>query len=125
MMHITRAVQTARSCLPITWPLQSFIANNPLWEQTHLSFEHALRHLQRLIPVQGLMPFSYYYECWNKHKITFDNLQTAINAYIERHFHKWELQDKTDIATLFTHLLTQPDARKKINDMEMRHKLNT
>jgi uncharacterized protein len=57
---IQNFIAEASRVLPIFWPLQSFIATNPLWDLHDHSFQEAIVKLKKFSPTQGAMPLKFY-----------------------------------------------------------------
>ena len=71
-----------RACARIapTWPLDRFIAVNPLWGLTEKSFSAAAATLAALSGAQMLMPRAWYRQAYREGRLRDEHLQAAIDA---------------------------------------------
>lgn len=69
-------INQSKAILMEYWPLQAFIATNPLWDLRHQSFFEIVSKTQ----VCGLMPMDYYHEKLKSRMITQNDLSTAIEV---------------------------------------------
>lgn len=90
-MKIVEALSFATKFIPCTWPLQSFVASNPLWDCHDMTMIDAIKFLKKFIPINGFMPISYYYECYHQEKISSDDILQAVNEQIKRWYHSHHL----------------------------------
>ena len=83
-MMIENSIKEAATILPVAWPIKSFIATNPLCGLTALSFEEALRHIQKFSAVEGLMPIHFYQTLYAHQKITAADLKRAVVLFVNQ-----------------------------------------
>ena len=75
---IKQAITEASEWISEYWPLNSFVATNPLWEAKHQSIKTVLSKLYSLHGQFGAMPFSFYIDAFKEGKISPDHLKLAI-----------------------------------------------
>lgn len=75
---IKKAIREASEWISEYWPLNSFIATNPLWETKQHSIKTVLSKLYSLHGQSGTMPLNFYLEAFNEGKISPDHLKKAI-----------------------------------------------
>ena len=57
---IEKFIEEASRALPVFWPLQSFIATNPLWDLHDQPFQEVLVKLKSFTSIEGAMPLNFY-----------------------------------------------------------------
>lgn len=75
---IQSSIEEASSILPDVWPLQSFIALNPIWGLSGKSFRQALNLVQQYLPVNGFLNIQEYLELCSENKISEISLKKAL-----------------------------------------------
>jgi len=80
---IESALKEATKIIPVYWPLPSFIATNPLWDQHEEPLQEVLYNLKDIAGVEGVMPLSFYQALFNKNKTKTDDLVSAIEEYLK------------------------------------------
>ena len=80
---IESALKEATKIIPIYWPLPSFIATNPLWDEHEAPLQEVLYNLKDIAGVEGVMPLSFYQALFNKNKLETDDLVSAIEEYLK------------------------------------------
>lgn len=78
---IKQAIEQATKKLPIYWPLQSFIASNPLWDLHEHTFQNATNLIKNFTPLMGVMPFDFYSNHYEQGTILKQDIAEAINDY--------------------------------------------
>ena len=82
---IKQAIEQATKNLPIYWPLQSFIASNPLWDLHEHTFQEAANVIKKFTPLMGVMPFDFYRKHYEHDTILKQDIAQAINDYNKNH----------------------------------------
>ena len=75
---IKQAITEASEWISEYWPLNSFIATNPLWEAKHHSIKTVLSKLHSLHGQSGTMPLNFYLDAFKEGTISPDHLKQAI-----------------------------------------------
>ncbi|MEM9242535.1 MAG: putative inorganic carbon transporter subunit DabA [Pseudomonadota bacterium] len=83
---VSSAIQQALNYLPVVWPLQQFIATNPLWDLTDQPLEERAKTLQELANIQTTLPLSEYWHYYQQGNITDMAIQQSINEFYLRCF---------------------------------------
>lgn len=86
-MHIDTAIHNANKILMEYWPLNAFIASNPLWGLRNNTFFDAVSHHN----INGLMSTHYYYARYQENAINNQDLQQAIELIENRRLNEPEL----------------------------------
>lgn len=87
-MKIDLAIKAAKAILMEYWPLNAFIASNPLWSLRSKPFLSAISHAN----IQGLMSIEYYHACYQKKLISSQDLREAIRLIEKRSLSDDEIQ---------------------------------
>jgi uncharacterized protein YbcC (UPF0753/DUF2309 family) len=72
-----------KTYIPTYWPLQSFIAVNPLYGLTHHSFNECMIKLSKFIAINGALNFDYYHQSYANGKIGLNSLDLAIKEFLQ------------------------------------------
>lgn len=73
--RVNQAVEQVCQAVTPAWPLDQFIAVNPLWKLTHQSIEEVAAQLASRSGAQLLMPRHYYRQCYAHGQIQLSHLQ--------------------------------------------------
>lgn len=74
---VRQAVERACGRIAPTWPLDRFIAVNPLWERTHEPLPNVAGELAALSGAKLLMPRAWYAEAWREGRLRPEHLRQA------------------------------------------------
>jgi uncharacterized protein YbcC (UPF0753/DUF2309 family) len=80
---IKQAITEASEWINEYWPLNSFIASNPLWEAKHHNIKTVLSKLHNLHGQSGTMPLNFYMDAFKEGKISPDHLKQAIQKNLD------------------------------------------
>ncbi|MFO1256886.1 MAG: putative inorganic carbon transporter subunit DabA [Gammaproteobacteria bacterium] len=67
---IQSSIEEAANILPDVWPLQSFIALNPLWGLKEKPFRKALSLIREYLPIKGFLSINEYLDLQNRNSIS-------------------------------------------------------
>lgn len=76
--EVRDAVQRACARIAPTWPLDRFIAVNPLWERTTEPLPAVAAELAALSGARLLMPRAWYAEAWREGRLRREHLRAAV-----------------------------------------------
>lgn len=79
---IEKFIEEASRALPVFWPLQSFIATNPLWDLHDQPFQEVLVKLKKFTSIEGAMPLKFYQKHYYDGKILDSDVSQAIMEYL-------------------------------------------
>lgn len=102
-MEINKAINNARKILMEYWPLNAFIATNPIWQWRNKSFLDAIMHSR----IQSILPVDYYYERYREGAITKHDLSIAIKKIENRLINQNELETWIN-ESLQKNIITKP-----------------
>lgn len=77
-MLLNEALIKAKKYIPSYWPLQSFIATNPLFELNENNFLSTLENLSQNIKIHGTLSLSNYHNYYAKGKISHSAIKYAV-----------------------------------------------
>jgi uncharacterized protein YbcC (UPF0753/DUF2309 family) len=81
-----KIIEQIKKYIPINWPLQSFIAVNPLFDLTTESIDSALLAVSRYTDIKGALRFDEYHQYYRDGKISLANLEFAVSEFsIDKH----------------------------------------
>lgn len=76
-----KIIEQIKKYIPINWPLQSFIAVNPLFDLTTESIDSALLAVSRYTDIKGTLRFDEYHQYYRDGKISLANLEFAVSEF--------------------------------------------
>ena len=79
---ILETLSKVKKYAPSYWPLQSFIATNPLFNKIDEPLDKCLSELGRYIDINGSMSINEYHRYYMKGEITLNNLEAATNEFL-------------------------------------------
>lgn len=112
-MQIASIITKLTAYLPTTWPLQNFIAMNPLWDQIETHLYEKIKTLNTLFPLNGTLSLKQYHDLYQESKISDAALESAILIWIEQR--KLPLDHKKE--NLYQFLLSK-DVQKQLEILE-------
>jgi uncharacterized protein len=74
-------IEEARRALPVFWPLQSFIATNPLWDLHEQPLQEVLMKLKKFTAIEGVMSLQFYQTLYEDGKIQESDILQALLEY--------------------------------------------
>lgn len=76
-----KTIEQIKKYVPLNWPLQSFIAVNPLFDLTSESIDSALLAVSRYTDIKGTLQFNEYHKYYRNGKISLVNLEFAVSEF--------------------------------------------
>lgn len=80
---IEASIHRALKSIPTVWPLQQWIATNPLWEQTDQSIEEATTTLSQKTRAQSTLSPDAYAALYKSGQISDDAIDTSIRSFTD------------------------------------------
>lgn len=85
-MKIKKIIEHVTTYLPTTWPLQSFIAMNPLWDRVNSqSIIAAINETKNIFSVRGTLSLKQYHKLHQKNEINSIHLKTVVTDWLKQH----------------------------------------
>lgn len=72
-----------KTYIPTYWPLQSFIAVNPISGLTQNTFDECISGLNQSIKINGTLSLEYYHQAYANGEIVLNSLGTAIKEFLQ------------------------------------------
>ena len=104
---INEIILKVRKYVPSYWPLQSFIATNPLVSLVDKPLDECLSDLGKYIDVKGFLGLGYYHQYYLDGKITARDLDASIQEFLSDK--KQNLNDKSELFRVLTDPIVQSD----------------
>lgn len=79
---INDIILRVKKCVPSYWPLQSFIATNPLFNLVDRPLDKCLSELGKYIDIKGFLDIEYYHQYYVDGKISSKDLKGSIEEFI-------------------------------------------
>ena len=98
-------ITNIKKYIPTNWPLQSFIAVNPLFDLTNEPIDSALLTISRYTSIKGTLNLQEYHQYYRVGKISFANIDFAVEEFFSDKQIGKEL--KNDLVTLLTNPIFQ------------------
>lgn len=83
-MHIKKIIDQITTYLPTTWPLQSFIAINPLWDRTNQSISETLKELTDIVSIKGTLPLKQYHRLYRSKEVRHTHIKSAVTKWLQQ-----------------------------------------
>ncbi len=106
-------VEQAAKVLAPFWPLQSFIAINPLQNFTSLTFHDAIDEFNRFRPLHGFLPLQTYQRYYQQNKISTNDLGVAMTQFLNEQRRQGSGQLSKELAMLKKQLLNASNHQKE------------
>lgn len=104
---INEIILKVRKYVPSYWPLQSFIATNPLFSLVDKPLDECLSDLGKYIDVKGFLGLGYYHQYYLDGKITARDLDASIQEFLSDK--KQNLNYKSELFRVLTDPIVQSD----------------
>ncbi len=112
----TDLINKAKKFIPVVYPLQQFVATNPLWGLVETSIDEAGKALYENYGVRYTMSFNEYYQYYNCGRVNDDDLTSSIDEFILSK--SWSMKDdsrrKSNIGSIIHSFLTDIDCYEKM-----------
>lgn len=75
-------LEQVKKHIPVSWPLQSFIATNPLFDLTHLPMDEAITQIGKYSSLKGTLGFNEYHNQYRLGTITLEDLEFSVVEFL-------------------------------------------
>ncbi len=72
-----------KTYIPTYWPLQSFIAVNPLYGRTSKTFDECIADISQYIKINGALNLEYYHQAYANGEISLNSLDGAVKEFLQ------------------------------------------
>ena len=83
-MHLKKIIDRITTCLPTSWPLQSFIAMNPLWDQVNQPISETLKELGDTVSIKGTLPLKQYHRLYQNNDVRPVHIKNAVTHWLQQ-----------------------------------------
>lgn len=112
---LQNTIEQASKYFMAAWPLQQFIATNPLAQQTHLSIQAATKAIEDQTYTLLTAPIAEYIDHYKQERITSQNLNAACKHIINKHPNIFNKGNLGSIGQqLLVEFLVDPNNQKKL-----------
>lgn len=81
-MFSEQILAKVKSYIPVYWPLQSFIATNPLFGLVDKPFDKCISDIGRYVQINGALPIDKYHNYYANGKISLNSLRQATKDFL-------------------------------------------
>ncbi len=113
---ISLAIEQALQFIPCFWPLQQFVATNPLADLISQPINQATEAMQQLCPVSSTLTLEEYWVYFENGRITESAIKLAISEFSKKHYNSTAVDDTFELTLL--NFLTSSEELRKITQIE-------
>jgi len=107
-------IDKALKNIPLVWPLQQFVATNPLNDLLEMDIQNATERMGQLSKEPMVLSFGQYFKAYELGEITNHNLHAAIEEFLHKnHYEKLSENEKSFCQHLLFGFITTPALKDK------------